>query len=448
MEVPAEFRSISAGLRCKLLSFLFLAVPALLISCGGDVTIIKTSNADEPGNIAIFSEGAVLENSDGSFSLGVNALVTNMQGNPVENGTPIFFGLIDNYKTAGADGNSAASTNSFSSDSVDFEVSGVVKGDTLIILEGEDKGGYLIKAVESGNLTIDHTFNSDQVDLPFEVGNNYNAYGVVCGSNPTDAANVYTGNWKLDAECKIIEASGSVKGVVHSRLTWYEESIGMPFTLYAVSPGGTAGDVYESIFPDNVAPVISIALEPPSVLAGAQDIVARATLTQSSIAMFNEQVSFTTSNASVADFQGSPSVVGVTDAWGEAVVLLDTYASCTNTSAVITADFYGVEASEALNITGTAPVVDFDIGGADPSYTFTSTSTSPVFATLTCEWDFDEDGITDETLCNATHDYSADGLPPGVYNVDVRLTVTDDTLLACENSTTHALTVTIPEPAP
>ena len=58
--------------------------------------------AGPPANIILFQDNLVTANNDGSISQTFSALVQDLHGNPVENGTVIYFGLVDNPDPDGA----------------------------------------------------------------------------------------------------------------------------------------------------------------------------------------------------------------------------------------------------------------------------------------------------------------------------------------------------------
>ena len=125
--------------------------------------------AGDPANIVIFQDNLVEANTDGSISQTFSALAQDLHGNPVENGTVIYFGLVDNpdpagppylgYKSSGTNG-VANGTTTFTSAGNSFTADGLMDDDILIILEGRDEGGHRIQTVNnSTSLTLYNTLN-------------------------------------------------------------------------------------------------------------------------------------------------------------------------------------------------------------------------------------------------------------------------------------------------
>lgn len=402
--------------------------------------------AGEPANIVIFQPTEVIQNSDGSISMIISTLVQDQYGNPVENDTVIFFGLVDNpptsqfpdrdgYKVAGDVGNTTIGVlNRF--ESLTFVTGGMdftdlALNDTLIILEGRDEGGHIINNINSAiRIEVTNDFLGDETLLPFVAGTA--ELGTVCGV-------VTTGNLEPDGTCS--PSSGTViKGVAHSRLTWTPQGIFKPFYLYAESVGRTVGDAIG----DNylaVAPVsITVTINPPSVLAGTQDIEVFAEYSDGgSHPISNELITFSTSNALITGFDntvGTATDSDVTDSAGRATV--DDLATQTclaeNATVTITASSGPFAGAATLTIQATAPTANFTCTDAGDSNNAdcTDTSTTPAGTTIdTWDWDVNCDS-TDSTAQNPT-------LTLGPGTTLVCLTVTNDA--GCSSSTSQSITI-------
>jgi adhesin/invasin len=365
--------------------------------------------AGEPANITIFQPTEVVQNADGSISMIISALVQDQYSNPVEDDTVIFFGLVDNppttqfperdgYKVAGTGSTTAGSTIFgsvvfVSPSAMDF--ANVAVNDSLIVLEGRDKGGHIIKdkydtsaGVAADELELYNQLLATNTGLPFVAGSA--ELGTVCGV-------VTTGNLEPDGTCN--PATGTpIKGVAHSRLTWTPQGIFKPFYLYAESVGRTVGDAIGDAYPA-VAPVaMTVTINPPSVLSGQQDIEVFAQYTDGGGHFIpNEVVTFISSNPLVASFGGPPpggsaSTTDTTNSAGRASTNdLDTiYCLDANTNVTITASSGPFSGSAGLSIGATAPTANFNCvdDNNNSTATCTSTATTPTGTTITTyDWD-------------------------------------------------------------
>jgi adhesin/invasin len=395
--------------------------------------------AGEPANIVIFQPTEVIPNNDGSISMIISALVQDQYSNPVEDGTVIFFGIVDNppttlnperdgYKVAGDVGETqfGAVLNhfesaTFTSSGVDFTY--VDTNDSLIILNGMDKGGHIIVGTSGGPTIIEVTnnFQANETDLEFVAGTA--ELGTVCGV-------VTTGNLEPDGTCT--PSSGTViKGVAHSRMTWTPQGIFKPFYLYAESVGRTVGDAIGDTYPA-VAPVaITVTITTPTVLSGQQDIEVFAQYQDGgSHPIPNEVITFSSSNPLVASFGGPPpggtsTITDTTGSDGRATTTdLDTLTCLSEQTIVtITASSGPYAGNAPLTIQATAPTADFTCSDAGDGNNAdcTDTSTTPAGTVVNgWAWDIDCDGgAADSTLQNPT-------LPLGPGTSQVCLTVTND----------------------
>ncbi|MBU2489376.1 MAG: Ig-like domain-containing protein, partial [Proteobacteria bacterium] len=115
--------------------------------------------AGPPAVINLAPTGLEFTNPDGTNTRTYFAMVMDRFGNPVPDGTAVYFGLVDNqnqgmgngYKTAAADAVVFAGGYTVTSATAGFVANGLVPGDTLIITQpgSRAQGGYLIKSVDS-----------------------------------------------------------------------------------------------------------------------------------------------------------------------------------------------------------------------------------------------------------------------------------------------------------
>jgi adhesin/invasin len=397
--------------------------------------------AGEPANIIIFQDTLVTPNNDGSTSRTLSALAQDLHGNPVENGTVIFFGLVDNpdlagppylgYISAGANG-STNGTVTFSSAGNSFNNDGLIDDDLLIILEGQDEGGHRIKSVDSNTaLTLYNMMNGSESGLDFVAG--FAELGSICGS-------VQTGNLEMDSSCTptTVGGAGSIKGVAHTKLTWVPQGIFKPFYLYAESVGGDVGDTLAGTYPAVTDLKITVTIIPDSVLSGTTDIFVEAEYKDGSDnPIQGEIVTFTTSNPLLANFGGAPATTDETNSVGKASTNdLDTQQCLDSQSTVTITAAIGSYAGEAtLAIQPTAPTAIFtctDTG--DGNNADCSDVSTTVSGTTITDWSWD-------VGCNGSEESSdADPiLTLGPGTTEVCLTVTND--LGCSDSNIEVITL-------
>jgi len=364
----------------------------------------------EPANIIIFSDNLLTPNDDGSISQTFSALIQDQHGNPVVNGTGVFFGLVDNpnsstppylgYLSGGFDGVTAG-TKTFASASTDFPGDGVMDEDILIILEGRNEGGHRIDTVNTpiatGQITLYNTMIGTETALDFVAG--FAELGTVCGS-------VQTGNLEMNSSCipTAIGTSGSIKGVAHTTLTWTPQGIFKPFHLYAESVGGDVGDTLADTYPA-VTPVdVALTLAPSNVRAGDEYISAVAEINDGKDnAIQGEFMNFSSSNTGVASFIDDNDTANPADdiknltSWqdatstqGIASAIIGT-ATCLaeNTNVTITAQLGGIYLDTAtLTVTATEPTADFSFANVTTDFILTNTSTEPPGFTYSYSWTF------------------------------------------------------------
>jgi hypothetical protein len=370
----------------------------------------------------------VTTNNDGSTSRTLSALAQDLHGNPVENGTVIFFGLVDNpdlagppylgYISAGANG-STNGTMTFSSAGNSFTTDGLIDDDILIILEGQDEGGHRIKSVDSNTaLTLYNTMNGSESGLDFVAG--YAELGTVCGS-------VQTGNLEMDSYCTptTVGGPGSIKGVAHTKLTWVPQGIFKPYFLYAESVGGDVGDTLADGYAGVENGNYTVTISPNSVLSGTTGISVVAEFEDGADNPIQGQpVVFSSSNPGVAFISGPNPVI--TNSNGIVATTIST-TSCltTNETVTISAALGSLGATATLSVTGTSPTAQFTSSGAQGTATYADNSTTPAGTTLTA-WSWVFNGGTPATNNTST--------PPTVVYNPATLPGTFQTTLTVSNS--------------
>jgi hypothetical protein len=397
--------------------------------------------AGEPANITIFQDNLVTANDDGSISQTFSALAQDLHGNPVENGTAIYFGLVDNpapagppylgYISNGIDGATEGSA-TFTSAASSFISDGLVAEDILIILNGQNEGGHRILSVANNTtLTLYNTLHGPESGLNFVAGSS--ELGTVCGS-------AQTGNLERDSSCTptTVGGPGSIKGVAHTKLTWVPRGIFKPFHLYAESVGGVVGDTLADSYPA-VAPVtVNVTVAPNSVRSGDTGIAVVAEIKDGAgNPIQGENVFFSSSNSGVAFVSGTNPVVTGTD--GKVATTVDTGACLTaNTNVTITAALGSFVGTGSLAVSGTAPTANFTSTAAPGTATYTDSSTTPAGTALTA-WSWIFNGGTPAADNTSTP-------PPISYatgSYQTTLTVTND--LGCVSKSVSKQ-VTIPAP--
>ena len=425
-----------------------IRVEAILDGAGSDVgspfaTALTTAiavEAGEPANIIIFQDNLVVANNDGSISQTFSALAQDLHGNPVENGTVVFFGLVDNpdpagppylgYKSAGSNG-VTNQTAAFTSATNTFVTDGLMADDILIILEGQDEGGHRIQTVDNNTgLTLYNSLNGSETGLDFVAGSA--ELGTVCGS-------VQTGNLEMDSSCTptTVGGLGSTKGVAHTTLTWVPQAIFKPFHLYAESVGGDVGNTRADSY-SAVAPVtVTVTLAPSSVRSGTGGIFVEAEIKDGAGNRIEGQpIVFSSSDPGVAFISGPNPVV--TGPSGKAATTIGT-ASCltANASVTITAALGSFKGTGTLTVTATAPTANFTFTTAPEKATYTDTSTTPTGTTLSSwAWVFSGGSpSTNNTRIPPTVNYGSEG------TYQTTLTVTNN--LGC-SSAPVSKAVTVP----
>lgn len=397
--------------------------------------------AGEPANIIIFQDSLVTANQDGTTSRTVSALAQDQHGNPVENGTVIFFGLVDNpdlagppylgYISAGTNGMTNGTT-SFNSAGNTFMTDGLMDDDLLVILEGEDEGGHRIKEVNSNfSLTLYNSMNSIESGLDFVAG--YAELGSVCGS-------VQTGNLEMDSSCTptTVGGAGSIKGVAHTKLTWVPQGIFKPFYLYAESVGGDVGDTLAGSYPGVTNLSVNVSIIPDTVLSGTSGIFVEAEFKDGSDnPIQGETVTFSSNNPLLANFGGAPVITDETNSVGKATTFELATQTCLDAQQTvkITAAIQSYTGDASLTILPTTPSAGFTCtdAGDNNSADCSDSSTTVSGTTITAwSWDVACNGTVQSTVAEPT-------LTLGAGTTEICLTVTND--LGCTSSTAQSVTI-------
>ncbi|MCF8050021.1 MAG: Ig-like domain-containing protein [Desulfobacterales bacterium] len=302
---------------------------------GTSTTAVSPPILIEPGapfSMTLFRASAVIDNANGALSQIFAAMLQDRQGNPVADGTGVYFGIVDNppngYLVNGSDGNTILGSDLFISSSTAFDNS-VEKLDRVIILSGPNEGGHIIiETVETGSVNSVRLFNdylkTDNTNtIVFVAGNAQ--LGTICTVVPT-------GNLIPDTTCT--PATGtSVKGVAHSRLTWTGADIFKPFYLYAQSAdsGINLGQALSSTYGFFEPAIIDVSLVPASSVAGGTPVTVSAHLHDSaspSNDLSNQTLDFAINNTTVAGFGaiGNGTTTSVTNQNGIAQTSLVTNA--------------------------------------------------------------------------------------------------------------------------
>ncbi|NTU59561.1 MAG: hypothetical protein HGA98_00705, partial [Deltaproteobacteria bacterium] len=145
-----------------------------------------TIQAGPPFSVVMGKSNRIVDNLDGTLTHNYFALVSDRYGNAVPDGTAVYFGQIYNILDEGTDGVCTAGTASFTSATGGFLANGVGTGDTLVLLEGDTKGGYLVSTDPAAEtvLTTTTAFAASGASLSYVVGNNAGG-GVITTANST-----------------------------------------------------------------------------------------------------------------------------------------------------------------------------------------------------------------------------------------------------------------------
>ncbi|MFU8857773.1 MAG: Ig-like domain-containing protein [Deferrisomatales bacterium] len=171
----------------------------------------------------VMARGAVTTKPNGTSTRPYSAVVSDIYGNAVPNGTAVFFGQIARSKRAAGDGAiDVAEPSLFRSTSSDFLAANVSRGDTLILLL-DPKGGYIVDAVVNGQtlrLSSALPVSEDVTGVEFAVGDN-------AGGGAFDGPGLTTG------------------GVAGASNTFSTADSGRTIWVYAETGGRTVGDARE-----------------------------------------------------------------------------------------------------------------------------------------------------------------------------------------------------------
>lgn len=209
-------------------------------------------------SISLALSNEVTDNK-GTISNIITAIVRDQFGNPVENDTAVYFGLIDvegikpGYATiyygdpytsatlndgviSAGDPDAFSDTTLAAADKFLTGTRAVKANDTLIIYDGSNIGGYAIKSVDSDSqVTLYNDFNvTGESGLTFHIGNAF--YGIVDGGG-------------VKATGYDINGNAWIKGLAQSRLTWVDSGINSWFAFYAESAARDVGKVLQGGYP-------------------------------------------------------------------------------------------------------------------------------------------------------------------------------------------------------
>ena len=207
-------------------------------------------------SLALSSE---VTDNKGTISNIITAIVRDQFGNPVEDDTAVYFGLIDvegikpgyatvyygdPYTSATLNDGaiSAGNPDAFSDTTLaaaDLFLTGtrpVKVNDTLIIYNGSNIGGYPIKSVDSDSqVTLYNDFIvTGESGLTFHIGNAF--YGIIDGGG-------------VKSTGYDINGTAWIKGLAQTRLTWVDSGINSWFAFYAESAARDVGKVLEASYP-------------------------------------------------------------------------------------------------------------------------------------------------------------------------------------------------------
>ncbi|GAB6062616.1 hypothetical protein JCM30394_13450 [Deferrisoma palaeochoriense] len=203
--------------------------------------------AGPPFSVFLSRSNSIDDNSDGTLTHEYFAVVSDRYGNAVPDGTAVFFGQFGNILLEGGDGSVDEGGTVFRTGA---DLSEVSEGDTLAILEGGARGGYVIAAVNeaAGELTVSTPFPSAGGALAFAVGNNFDG-GVLTSTVQTSTlggvarwANTYPGELVNSPVYVYAETEGRNLGNARFyRLAWVA-----PTLVTIIGPDeGNPGDTLE-----------------------------------------------------------------------------------------------------------------------------------------------------------------------------------------------------------
>jgi hypothetical protein len=349
----------------------------------------------------------------------INAIVKDQFGNPVADGTSIFWGIVDNppdgFKEAGIDGQTTAGSSVFTSSTAQFIDRQVEIGDNLIILEGPDEGGYAVSNLTQTTLTLETALSATSDGLEYVVGDAVRAR--ICGTESSQEP-TRTGNNIPTRTCES-GAEGAKKGVAHSIVLYGETAVGKPYYVFAITTDSSVGEA-RALGYAAVAPLqIELALTPDTVASG-QSTAAVGHFFDGADEpndISDAVISFQTANSLVSGWGsvGTQITTGTTDQGGFAVASPDLVTqSCLaeDVEVTIAARSGSVVASQTLTIQATAPTAGFEWNaGSEGTFQvfFTDTTTAIAGTSIVSySWDFG-DGST-SSLQNPSHTYADDNV--------------------------------------
>ena len=192
------------------------------VVAGGSLTATApkiTVVSGPPFSLVLGRSNAITDNGDGTLSHECFAIVSDQYGNAVADGTAVYFGQVYNVKWSGTDGRVTEGSDGFESASADFVTAGVVPGDTLILLTGAPRGGYLVESVDASGTSLDlfTALGAGASGVSYVVGNSVGG-GTLTDLSPTE------------------------NGIATATLTYPGVLVNDPVWLYAETAGRTVGD--------------------------------------------------------------------------------------------------------------------------------------------------------------------------------------------------------------
>ncbi|NOY44783.1 MAG: hypothetical protein GXP50_04950 [Deltaproteobacteria bacterium] len=200
--------------------------------------------AGPPFSVTLGRSNNIQDNGDGTLSHSYFALVSDQYGNAVADGTAVYFGQVYNDKASGSTGKTQAGTDGFEDSSADFSAAGVDAGDTLILLSGAAKGGYVVESVASSTvLDLFSTLAVTETGISYVVGNQAGGGTLASLTSTTDgkatATMTYPGSLVNDPVWVYAETAGRTVGDAAGYfLAWVA-----PTLVNVIGPDeGNAGD--------------------------------------------------------------------------------------------------------------------------------------------------------------------------------------------------------------
>ncbi len=203
--------------------------------------------AGPPFSVTLGRSNAIQDNGNGTLSHDYFALVSDQYGNAVADGTAVYFGQVYNAKASGSTGEIQAGADDFEDSSAGFSAAGVEAGDTLIVLSGAAKGGYVVESVVSSTvLDLFSTLSASDTGVSYVVGNQAGGGTLASLTSTTDGkatvTMIYPGSLVNDPVWVYAETAGRTVGdASRYSLSWVA-----PTLVTVIGPDeGNAGEVLD-----------------------------------------------------------------------------------------------------------------------------------------------------------------------------------------------------------